>query len=329
MKYEFDPYNRLAVKGSALRGARKVLEGRFRVADHNTLTYQIKTPVPSGIKAPHQLKLKGEWSLTKECQLCFTLDKSARQTFGDQLIIQGEIIDVRKNSLLFAVTTRTKDNTPSTYILELVGSWQADEDNRLTFRVNKESNRFDCLTFDGIWQIDKNYQITYSYRKEQLARKKKELHTLTFQGHWDIKDKTRLSYIMGSNDSSGFDFKTSAGIFKDGYIKYELGIGLSPKKHPVRQAIIFFGEWKVKKNIGLIFEVRREGSKIQAITFGAEVKLADKGSLIFNLKNSLNKEIGAELELSRDIFEGDGQAFLRLLGSREETAILAGVGWRW
>ena len=329
VKYEFDPYNRLTAKGSALRGARKVLDGQFRIADRNTLTYQIKTPVPSGIKAPHQLKLKGEWSLTKEHQLCLTLDKSARQTFGDQLILQGEIIDARKNSLLFAVTTRTKDNTPSTYILELVGSWQADEDNRLTFRINKERNRFDYLTFDGIWQIDKNYQITYSYHKEQLARKKKELHTLIFQGYWDIKDKARLSYLIDSNTASGFDFKTSAGIFKDGYIKYELGIGLSRKKQPVKQAITFSGEWKVKKTLGLVFELKREGRKIQAITFGAEVKLADKGSLIFNLKNSLNKEIGAELELSRDIFNGDGQAFLRLLGSKKETAILAGVGWRW
>ena len=323
MKYEFDPYNRLTAKGSALRGARKVLDGRFRISDGNTLTYQIKTPVPNGIKAPHQLKLKGEWSLTKEHQLRLTLDKTARQTFGDQLTLQGEIIDARKNSLLFAVTTKTKDNTPSVYILELVGSWQADEDNRLTFRINKERGRFDYLTFDGIWQIDKSYQITYSYHKEQLARKKKELHTLTLQGHWDIRDKTRLSYLIDSNSASGFDFKTSVGIFRDNYIKYELGIGL------LRKTITFFGEWKVKKNIGLIFEVKREGRKIQAITFGAEVKLADKNSLTFNLRNSLNKEIGAELELSRNIFGGDGQAFLRLLESKKETAILAGSGWRW
>lgn len=329
MKYEFDPYNRLAAKGSALRGARKVLDGQFRISDANTLTYQIKTPVPNGIKAPHQLKLKGEWSLTKEHQLRITLDKTARQTFGDQLTLQGEILDARKNSLLFAVTTKTKDNTPSIYILEFVGSWQADEHNRLTFRINKERGRFDYLTFDGIWQIDKNYQITYSYHKEQLARKKKELHTLAFQGHWDIKDKARLSYVIDSNSASGFDFKTSAGLFRDGYIKYELGIGLSRKKHPVRQAITFFGEWKVKKNIGLIFEVKREARIIQAITFGAQARLGDRNNLIFSIRNSLNKEIGAELELSRDIFDGDGQAFLRLLGSKKETAILAGAGWRW
>jgi len=323
VKYEFDPYNRLAVKGSALRGARKVLDGQFRISDANTLTYQIKTPVPNGIKAPHQLKLKGEWSLTKEHQLRITLDKTARQTFGGQLTIQGEIIDARKNSLLFAVTTKTKDNTPSIYILEFVGSWQADEHNRLTFRINKERGRFDYLTFDGIWQIDKNYQITYSYHKEQLARKKKELHTLIFQGHWDIKDKARLSYVIDSNSASGFDFKTSVGIFRDNYIKYELGIGL------LRKTVTFFGEWKIKKNIGLIFEVKREARKIQAITFGAQARLGDKNNLIFSLRNSLNKEIGVELGLSRDIFDGDGQAFLRLLESKKETAMLAGIGWRW
>lgn len=329
IKYEFDPHNRLTVKNSALRGVRKVLDGQFKISDHNILTYHVKAPVPAEIKAPHQVKLKGTWSLTEDHQLRLTLDKWRRQTFGDQLTLQGEIIDVRKNSLLFAVTTRTKDDMPSTYILELAGSWQADEHNRLYFRVNKEHGRFDALTFDGIWQIDENYQITYSYQKEQLARKSKEIHTLIFKGYWDIKDKARLTYVIDSNTASGFNFNTSIGIFKDDYIKYELGIGLSRKKEPVKRIITFFGKWRIKKTVGLVFEVEQEERKIQTIVFGAEARLTDKGTVSFNLRNSLNKGIGIELELSHDIFEGDGQAFLHLLKSKQESAILAGVGWRW
>jgi len=79
----------------------------------------------------------------------------------------------------------------------------------------------------------------------------------------------------------------------------------------------------------LVFEVEQEEGKIQTIVFGAEAKLTDKDTVSFNLRNRLNKEIGAELELSHDIFDGDGQAFLRLLESKRESAILAGVGWRW
>lgn len=329
IKYEFDPHNRLTATSSALRGIRKVLDGQFKIADHNILTYHVKAPIPNGIKAPYQVKLKGTWSLTEDHQLRLTLDKWYRQTFGDELTLQGEIIDVQKNSLLFAVKTKTKDNMPSTYILELVGSWQADEHNRLTFRVDKEQSKFDSLTFEGAWEIDENNQIIYSYQKEQLTRKSKEIHTLIFKGYWDIKDKARLSYIIDANSASVFDFNTSVGIFKDNYIKYELGIGLSQKRQPIKRTITFSGKWKIKKDIGLVFEVEQEEGKIQTIVFGAEAKLTKKDTVSFNLRNSLNKEIGAELELSHDIFDGDGQAFLRLLKSKRESAILAGVGWRW
>lgn len=182
IKYEFDPHNRLTATNSALRGVRKVLDGQFKIADHNTLTYHIKAPVPADIRAPHQVKLKGIWSLTEDHQLRLTLDKWRRETFGDRLTLQGEILDVQKNSLLFAVTTRTKDDMPSTYSLELAGSWAADKYNRLYFRVDKGQGRFDSLTFLGAWEIDENYQIAYSYQKEQLARENKEIHTLIFKG---------------------------------------------------------------------------------------------------------------------------------------------------
>ena len=322
VRYELDPHNRLTAAGGSLRGTRKVIDGQFKILEHNTLSYHVKSPIPAGLKAPYQMKLKGEWSLTEDHCLRLTLDKWSRQTFGDQLTLQGEILDVRKNSLLFAVTTRTDEDMPSTYILELAGAWQADERNRITFRVEKEHGLTDSLTFNGVWQIDENYRITYTYQQEKLTRKYKKIHTLTFDGHWDIRDKARLSYVIDSESGSGFDFNTSIGIFKDGYIKYELGVGIA-------RTITFTGKWKLNKNIGLVFEVEREGRKIQEIVFGAEAKLTGKGTVVFNLKNSLNKGIGAQLELSRDIFSGDGQAFLRLLESKQESAIMAGVGWRW
>jgi hypothetical protein len=274
--------------------------------------------------------LKGTWSLTDDHKLRLTLDKWQRQTFGDQLTLQGEIIGAEKNSLLFAATTRSKQGgRSSVYILELVGRWQADERNHLTFRVNKEGGKPDSLIFEGAWQIDKNYQITYCYQEVKLARKIRKIHSIDFKGYWDIRDKYRLSYIMNKDAASGFDFKAGFGVFKDDYVKYELGIGLSDKKLPVKRAIIFFGNWKLKKDIGLIFEVRNKERKVQELLFGAEVKLAGKGNALFKLTNSLNEKIGVELELSRDIFKKDGQAFLRLVQLRQELSILAGVGLRW
>lgn len=328
VKYEFDPHNRLIAQ-SQLSGIRRVLDGQFKISARNLLTYHVKAPFPEDIKAPHQVKLRGTWSLTQEHQLRLTLDQWTRQTFGDQLTLQGEILDVQKNSLLFAVKSQNKDGFPSTYLIELAGAWQADEQNRLTFRVTKENGGSDALTFNGSWQIDKNYQITYSYSKEQLRRKVKEIHALIFQGHWDIQDKARLSFVLDADSGSRFDFNASLGIFKDNYIKYELGIGLSSDKQPVKQAVTFFGRWQVKKNIGLVFEVEREGKQIQTIVFGAQAKLTNLGTVSFILRNGLNKNIGAELELSHDIFDQDGQVFLRLLKEKQELSILAGVGWRW
>lgn len=333
VRYEVDPHNRLVIKKTGkqteLRQFRRVLDGRFKVANDNTLTYHIKAPFPQDLGAPHQVKFKGKWSLTNNHDLRFTLDKWRRQTFGDQLTLQGDIIDVDKNSLLFAVTTRTKGNIQSIYCLKLQGCWQADEHNRLTFRVKRERQGYDILTFDGIWQLGKNYELIYQYEKAKLARKPKKIHTLVFKGHWDIKDKARISYVIDRNTDSVFSFKTSLGIFKDDYIKYELGIGLSRRPKPIKRALILFGSWKIKKNIGLVFEIEYNKKRIHTIVFGAEAKLTSKDTVSFRLKNHLNREIGVKLELSHKILKGDGQSFLRLLKSKRESTILAGAGWSW
>ena len=343
VRYEIDPHNRLVVeetitkrkkkvtdsRKTRLHRFRKVLDGRFKTGSNNTLTYHVKAPVPRDATIPHQVKLRGKWSLDKNHDLQLTLDKLGRRTLGDQLTLQGDIIDVRKNSLLFAVTTRTKENVRSTYGLKLEGSWQADRNNRLTFRMKKEKGLHDILIFDNIWEINKDHQIIYQYKKAHLVRKRMKLHTLTFKGHWDIRDKARISYVIDRDSESAFNFKPSIGIFRDGYIKYEVGVGLSHKPNPVTQTVTLFGTWKLRKNAGLLFEVEYENGKVHAITFGADAKLTAKDTISLRLKSVANEDIGAELRLSHKILKGDGEAFLRGLKSKREAAIFAGAGWRW
>jgi hypothetical protein len=314
IRYEVDPQNRLVIKKTGLPGFRRVLDGYFKTAGRNALTYHVKVPVPEDIK---------------NHDLTFTLDKWKRQTFGDQLTIQGDIIDAKRNALSFAVTTRTKEDTRSVYILKLEGSWQADEDNRLTFRVKRENGQYDTLIFEGAWEAGKDYQITYRYKKERLVRKRKKIHTLTLQGHWQIRDKYRISYLIDRDSDSALNFKSSAGVFKDNYIRYELGIGGLRRVGSVRRAITLFGGWKVKKGMGLVFEVEYGARRIQDIVFGVDARLTDKDTVLFRLKNELNREIGAEIELAHDIFKGDGRIFLRLLKSEGKHSILAGAGFNW
>jgi hypothetical protein len=328
LRYEVDPHNRLAVKGTGkgnLPRFRRVLDGWFKLDGDNNLLYHIKAPLTKGIKAPYQVKLRGTWSLTQNHDLRFTLDKWRRQTFGDQLTIQGDIIDVNKNSLLFAVSTQSKDGSKSNYLLQLGGSWQADKNNRLTFMVKRGENSPNLLTLEGVWEIGENNQIVYRYQKEKQVRRIKKTHTLVFQGHWDIKDKARISYVIDKDSDSGFDFRSSLGIFQDKCIKYEVGVGVKP----IKRTTILFGSWKIRKNVGLVFEAEYNNKKIHPIVLGAEARLTDKDTVSFNLKDNINKGMGAQFELSHKILKGDGQAFLKLLKSRREQAILVGAGWGW
>lgn len=334
VRYEIDPYNRIVVQGSGsdndLPKFRKVLDGRFMTDKNNNLSYRIKTPVREDEGIPNQIMLRGEWSLTDDHELRLTLDKWGRKTFGDEIMLQGEILDVNENSLLFAMTTTTKENTRSTYVLNLGGSWKANGSNRLSFHVRKEKGRYDILTFSGAWEINKNHQIIYQYEKSRLVRKKRETHTLIFKGYWDIKDKMRISYVLSEDSNSRFDFETSAGIFKEGYIKYELGIGLADRTKPLIKTVTLYGRWSLKKDIGLIFEIEYENKNTKAIVFGADAKLTDNDTISFKLKDDTeNKDIDVNLELSHKILKGDGEAFLRLLGSCGEGAIYAGAAWQW
>ena len=333
VRYESDPYNRLVInsrrEGSGLHKFRKVLDGQFRVGQKNSFSYHVKAPLSQNQTIPNQLKLKGKWSLTDNYDLCFTLDKQARETFGDQIVLQGEILDVNENSLLFAVTTRT-EGRQITYVLDIAGSWKADEHNRLSFHVKKEDGAHDILTFNGAWEIDKDHQIIYQYEKASLIRKKRRAHTLTFKGYWDIRDKFRVSYVLSKGTGSVFDFQARAGIFKEDYIKYEFGIDLAGKARPIRQIVTLSGRWMLKKDAGLIFEIAYGNGEIHNITFGAEARLTGENTVMLKLKNDIeNRELGISLNLSRKILKGDGEAFLSFLKSNRESAVYIGSAWRW
>ena len=345
LRYEVDPHNRLIIrpsgKKSRLTYFRRVLDGRFKTGPGNTLLYHIKAPMGEDFKTPHQVKLKGKWSLNKEHDLVLTLDNWRRQTLGDELTLRGEIVDVSSNSLSFEVTTRSEKNLNIKNILKLQGRWQADKHNRLTFKVKKGRGRHDTLTLDGIWEIDKNHRIVYRYEKEQLIRKKKLKKTLTFKGFFDITKRNRLSYNLSSDGKSGFDFRTGLGRLHGNYIKYEIGIGVSDRKEPVNRTLILDGKWKIKKNVGLLFEIKYGGETSAApnhvgfgaspktIKFGADAKLTKKDEVKFSIRNEDGKNLGMELKLSRKLLRGDGEAFIKLLKQKKEAALYVGGGWRW
>jgi hypothetical protein len=206
LRYEIDPHNRLIVnkteRKTDIPRFRHIIEGRFKIGKDNILLYHIKAPsraIANELNLPHQLKLKGRWSLTAEHNLRLTLNKWHRQTFGDELTLKGEIIKIGAHSLLFAITQRTKENTAPTYILKLEGNYQADKNNRLTFRVKKEGYKYDALIFGGIWNVNREHQIIYHYRKYSRNRIKEKKHSLLFNGFWYLKKTKVLTYQLVDN----------------------------------------------------------------------------------------------------------------------------------
>jgi len=335
VRYEVDPHNRLVLTGTTegregLPRFRKVLDGEFRTDGNNNLSYHIKIPLSKTEEIPSQIRIKGAWSLTDDHKLRLTVDRSLRRTFGEKIILQGDILDVKGNSLLFAVTTTSKKGTQSTYVLDLGGAWRADANNRLSFHVKREKGAYDILTLTGAWEIGKNNRIVYCYETASLIKKKTRTHTLIFKGRWDIKEELRISYEMSAGTDSSFDFKASAGVFKKDYIEYELGIGLSGRAKPVARIITLSGAWNFRKGCGLVFEIEYGEGPDRAIAFGADAELTSRDTISIRLKSRLDgADLGGRLELSHKIFKGEGEVFLRLIKSGEESAAYGGAAWRW
>jgi hypothetical protein len=178
--------------------------------------------------------------------------------------------------------------------------------------------------------MNKYHQIVYRYEKARLVAKKRKAHTLVFKGRWGIKDKARVSYLLSGGTDSVFEFAVKAATFKENRIQFEIGIGLSRRKEPVRREVTLSGRWNLRRGLGLVFEVSYENGKTGSIAFGADVRLTKDNTLVFKLKDDRKgRDLCVEIELSRRILEGRGEAFLRTLGSERELAVHAGAGSRW
>ncbi len=329
--YEVDPHNRLIVKRtgrkSLLSRYRTCLEGRFKTDEDNSLIFEAKI---ADKDTAEQIKFKGSWTLDKNHNLVFMLDKWGKQIAGNKLILTGAISSLGGNEISFAMATRETDNKASLYLLRLSGKWQVNKFNRLSFNIDKDEE-VDVLKFIGTWQL-KNNCLTYTYTTKSLTTNKKEAHSITLSGYWDIVDKYRLTYVLDKELGSSLTFKTSIGnTIKQGNrygLKYELGVGLSSRDDKSLKEVIIFGKWRLKNGIGLIFEVEYENGITHPINFSATAMLNDKYSLSFRLQNSDNKNLGLILQLSRKILE-NGESFIRFLGNQEEKSVQIGLGFRW
>ncbi len=231
----------------------------------------------------------GTWSFTTDHELCLTLDATQDTQFGDKIILSGRFNDVSPNILSFEVSHYENTSKIATDLLALQGVWEADENNKLIFKVKKESGRHDVLTFTNTWILDDKNRIIYEYETASLIFKKKETQQLTFKGTWDITKNNRLYYELSNGSASGFDFKIGTSVLEKNQIKTRIMVGTQNKD------LIISGKWKASDEVGLTFEVTYDKGEVKGIVFGSEFQMSDKDKLSLKIGNGFEARLTQEL----------------------------------
>lgn len=231
----------------------------------------------------------GIWSLTNDHELCLTLDADKNTQFGDKIILSGRFNNVSPNILSFEVSHYENQKKLTSDLLALQGVWEADENNKLIFKVKKESGRHDVLTFTNTWILNDKNRIIYEYETASLVFKKKETQQLTFKGTWDITKNNRLYYELSNVSGSGFDFKVGTSILEKNQIKTKIMIGSQ------NNDLIISGRWKASDEIGLTFDVTYDNGEVKSIVFGGEFQMSDKDKLSLKLGNGFEARLTQEL----------------------------------
>ncbi len=269
--------------------------------------------------------LKGRWEITPNHEIRYRAENKK-----EEVSLKAPIVTAEPDALVVSVTERQEDQKIVTSLWRLTGKWGLDERNRIVFYVEREKGKSDELTFHGEWSVNKKYEIVYSYETTELKTKKKRLRTLAFGGYWDISEKNRLSYLLGGGSDSVFRvrgaFQTKSIYAKDGEIRYQAGAELSGRRK--EKIIILFGKWKVSHDLRLSFEITYENGRKKSIFFGGEYAIDERLQVRVDLTTYHDKKIGLEVVFTKEVLMAEGQAFLRLRKTFEESRIEGGIRFK-
>jgi hypothetical protein len=134
-----------------------------------------------------------------------------------------------------------------------------------------------------------------------------------------------LSYIL-KKERSQYDFRAylqTPNLYPArGRIKYRVGIGL--KKRRRQRVIIFSGEWKFSRKLGVFFELER--GKRKRFYFSSRLNLTARDKLIFALSNRAGRPLGMKVVFRRSELRGeDWEYFLRLKRRLRDTRVELGA----
>lgn len=269
---------------------------------------------------------EGNWRLTRDHEL-----QVRRAGLRKEIVLSGPITRAEPLGLSFRVAEASVDEDVIDREMTLRGIWQADDRNRLKFLVERQDGSRGRLTLQGAWEIGPSQEILYRWQVEDPRKRRTESRLLRFQGYWDVGEDKRLVYHLEESSDSGFRFmgafQTPSVLPKQGELRYQLGIEAAGRR--LDRTITLFGKWKVSDRWGLSFEMPYREGRLHSIDFGANYHLDRLGNIACQLRTRQGKPLGVELTLTREFQKEQGEAFLRLRRSIEETAVEGGVRFKW
>lgn len=271
--------------------------------------------------------IDGVWRLTPRHELQY------QQTGNrNEVMVSGPITQAGALGLSFRVAETSVDEDVVDREMTLRGIWQADDRNRLKFLAERQDGSRGRLTLQGAWEIGPRQEILYRWQAEAADGGRRSVSRLIrFLGYWDVGEDKRLVYHLEESSDSGFRFmgafQTPSVLPKRGELRYQLGVEAEGRR--LDWTITLFGKWKVSDRWGLSFEMPYREGRPHSIDFGVSYHLDRLGNIACQLRTRQGKSLGLELTLTREFQKGQGEAFLRLRRSIEESAVEGGVRFQW
>ncbi len=270
------------------------------------------------------LKTGGRWRIARSGELVYQ-----RRGTSERAALRASILEARPETLVVAVDQTQEGGKVLARTARLEGRWSVDPRNRLTFEAARGRGPADLLTFAGGWELDRSHRLVFRCALNGRGRAAATATDFTFDGAWDLPGPRVLAYRLESGRTFSFrgSLQTPSILAKAGEVRWQLGAGATRGRRA--RALVFFGKWKLGRDLSLDFELERGRGRRRALRFGAAYGIGRGGELSLGLTARTGAPLGAELVLTRDFLRGDGRAFLRFRRDAEEALVEAGTALRW
>jgi hypothetical protein len=326
-RYTLDRSHRVAVITHPEGRFRRLLTGRLSADSQNRLVFQPDFQTAAEDDASQPITLEGRWSIRPDQALLYTLRASPglpRQA----LRISGRLIRAQADSLTFSYGRIDVFGNRANQEVTLLGRWQADQANRLTFMVARSQGNQDRLTLQGAWEVGQKHELLYRQsRLEQGRLDGQEAHLLRFSGVWDAPSVGRLVYRMDGGSQSLFDFRAAVQTpslrAAEGRMAWQVGVGVT-RHRTAWTRVVLFGTWKLNTDRSLSLEVPYADGRAQSIRFEGSFAWGGRNTVTVELADGQRRPFGMALTLTRQL-SAAASLFLSVRKDGDQTLAATGV----